>query len=131
MAPTWPVSIKGVVLADHRILLARNDRDEWELPGGRLEYDESPEECVVREIAEETGLRVRAGPVVRTWVFEVVADRQVLVVAYGCTLVRGSDRMRVSGEHTAVEFVPLAQLDRLPLPIGYRLAIGDWAGNYS
>ncbi len=52
----WPVSVKGVVLRGDRVVLCHNDRDEWELPGGRLEDGESPEECVVREIAEELGI---------------------------------------------------------------------------
>jgi hypothetical protein len=46
---TFPVSIKGVVLRAGRVLLLRNDRDVWELPGGRPEVGETPEQCVVRE----------------------------------------------------------------------------------
>lgn len=84
MNPTWPVSAKGVVTSQNRVLLALNDRDEWELPGGRLEIGETPEECVAREIEEETGLRVRVGPVIRNWVFDVIPNRQLLVLAYGC-----------------------------------------------
>jgi ADP-ribose pyrophosphatase YjhB (NUDIX family) len=49
----YPVSVKGVVVRDGRVLLLRNDRAEWELPGGRLEPGETPPQCVVREIAEE------------------------------------------------------------------------------
>ncbi|MEU6701775.1 NUDIX domain-containing protein [Pseudonocardia sp. NPDC046786] len=56
---TFSVSIKGVVLdSRQRVLLVKNERDEWELPGGRIEIGESPEECVAREIAEETCWRV-------------------------------------------------------------------------
>lgn len=31
-------------------------KGEWDLPGGFLEYDETAEECVLREIQEETGM---------------------------------------------------------------------------
>lgn len=37
MNPEYPVSIKGVVVRDGRVLLLKNERDEWELPGGRIE----------------------------------------------------------------------------------------------
>ena len=44
----WPVSIKGVVFVDEKVVLLLNDRAEWELLGGRLERGETPEACVRR-----------------------------------------------------------------------------------
>ena len=49
-----------------RVLIARR-RDEvvlggyWELPGGKLEPGETPEQCAAREFAEELNLRVTVG----------------------------------------------------------------------
>ncbi len=34
---TYPTSIKGVLLLDGRVLLVKNSRDEWELPGRRID----------------------------------------------------------------------------------------------
>ena len=51
----FPVSIKGVLVEAGRVVLLENDRDEWELPGGRLEPGEAPETCLAREFAEEWG----------------------------------------------------------------------------
>lgn len=65
----WPVSIKGVVTASRQVLLVLNERDEWELPGGRLEPVESPEQCVGREIEEETGLTATVDKIVDSWVY--------------------------------------------------------------
>jgi 8-oxo-dGTP pyrophosphatase MutT (NUDIX family) len=42
----FPVSVKGVVVRDGRVLLLRNERDEWELPGGKLDLGEEPADCV-------------------------------------------------------------------------------------
>jgi 8-oxo-dGTP pyrophosphatase MutT (NUDIX family) len=42
----FPVSAKGVVVRDGEVVLLRNERDEWELPGGRLELGEDLERCV-------------------------------------------------------------------------------------
>jgi 8-oxo-dGTP pyrophosphatase MutT (NUDIX family) len=59
-----------VVDPDDRILLVRfsfPDRTVWATPGGGLEVGETPEQAVVREIAEETGLVVDdCGPPVWT-----------------------------------------------------------------
>ena len=43
---------------DARAILLRNERDEWELPGGKLDADESPTDCCAREIHEELALDV-------------------------------------------------------------------------
>lgn len=52
-----------------RVLLGRrrgaHGAGEWSLPGGKLDLWETPTECAVREVKEETGLDVtnlRAGP---------------------------------------------------------------------
>ena len=56
----FPVSIKGVLVEAGRVVLLENERDEWELPGGRLEPGEAPMTCLVREFAEELGAVVVA-----------------------------------------------------------------------
>jgi 8-oxo-dGTP pyrophosphatase MutT (NUDIX family) len=74
--PSWPVSIKGVAIDAHgQVLLLRNERQEWELPGGRPEIgdpaagmrgDDSPEQALERETLEETGWRSRRARSSRT-----------------------------------------------------------------
>ena len=54
-AHAFPVSVKGVAVQGGRVLLLENERNEWELPGGKLELREEPADCVVREIREEAG----------------------------------------------------------------------------
>lgn len=120
----YPVSAKGILVIDDAVLLALNDRDEWELPGGRPEPGETLRAAVERELAEETGLVVTAGICVDTWLYEVVPGREVLIAAYACTLRRGSPTGLVtSPEHRAVAFHPVAGVTRLNLPAGYRDAI--------
>lgn len=51
----------GVVVLDGKLLLVRRGRDPsqgmYALPGGIVEYGERVEDCVVREVREETGIR--------------------------------------------------------------------------
>jgi 8-oxo-dGTP diphosphatase len=70
------------------LLVHRPQYDDWTFPKGKVEPGESDEECAVREVEEETGLRCSPGreleptsytdakgrpKVVRYWVMEVVA----------------------------------------------------------
>jgi len=57
-APKFPVSVKGVIFLNRRVVLLRNGRGEWELPGGRLEAGENPADCLAREIGEELAIEV-------------------------------------------------------------------------
>ena len=50
---------RGIVIDGDRILLSYAAKtNQWMIPGGGLESNESDEECCIREIAEETGIVV-------------------------------------------------------------------------
>ena len=56
-----PESVVAVVFNKEKnrvLLIKRRDVPMWALPGGGIDPEESPEEAVVREVYEETGLRV-------------------------------------------------------------------------
>jgi 8-oxo-dGTP pyrophosphatase MutT (NUDIX family) len=58
-----PVRAAGVLLfRDGRVLLIhRPNRGDWSFPKGKHEAGESDEQCALRELEEEVGLRVRLG----------------------------------------------------------------------
>ena len=50
----------GVVRRESKVLLIhRPGYDDWTFPKGKADGDESDEDCAVREVLEETGLRCR------------------------------------------------------------------------
>jgi 8-oxo-dGTP pyrophosphatase MutT (NUDIX family) len=52
----------GVLVRDGDVLLVHRPKyDDWTFPKGKAEADESDEDCALREVAEETGLRCRLG----------------------------------------------------------------------
>jgi ADP-ribose pyrophosphatase YjhB (NUDIX family) len=71
--PLFQVFAVAVIFdQDKRILLVKSTYNRfhpWGLPGGSLEYGESPEVAVIREIFEETNLRIEIERFmfVKTW----------------------------------------------------------------
>ncbi len=58
---TPKVDVRGAAFVDGRVLLVREISDgQWTLPGGWADVNQSAAECVVREIAEESGFEARA-----------------------------------------------------------------------
>lgn len=125
-APLWPVSVKGVLFIGREVVLLQNERDEWELPGGRLEAGEEPGPCVVREISEELGIDVELGDLLDCWRYPVLPGKEVLIVTFGVQPLSSAD-LRLSHEHKALGCFPVAEIERLPMPEGYRRSIRDWA----
>jgi 8-oxo-dGTP pyrophosphatase MutT (NUDIX family)/cytidylate kinase len=118
----WPVSVKGVIGWDGRVVVLRNRRGEWELPGGRLDAtDASPEGALRREMREELDLDVEIGPLVDTWIYDVEGKR-VLIFAFACAAARPSE-LAHSDEHVEVAELALADLRGEPIPPGYLRSI--------
>ncbi|MFI5778623.1 NUDIX domain-containing protein [Nocardia sp. NPDC051570] len=122
----YSISVKGVVVHDRKVLLLKNERDEWELPGGRIEPTETPEECVAREITEETQWPVTTGPILDSWIYYInEAERHVFIVTYGCYPDTEADPV-LSHEHKEVGLFSEDQIAGLKMPDGYKRSIMTW-----
>ncbi len=85
-------AVKALIVNGQKQLLVIKQQvgeyELWDLPGGRIEYGESPLETLKREIIEEVGLDVAIGNMAGTWWFyrTKTDNAQVVCMTWTCSL---------------------------------------------
>ena len=114
-------------MSGDRLLMVRRGRSpgagKWSIPGGRVEPGETPEQAVVRELMEETGVRgvceglmgslERRGP-----------DHHFVILDYRMRLL-GNDDPVAGDDAVEVAWVPLAEVTQLSLVEGLASFLAD------
>jgi 8-oxo-dGTP diphosphatase len=121
----------GAVVHDTRgrlLLIQRGHQPHqglWSLPGGRIEAGESPEEAVIREVREETGLAVT--PQRPVGQVTIPGDGVVFdVVDIACTLTPARQQPVAGDDAAAVRFADPVTLDELPCTPGLVATLRSW-----
>lgn len=107
--PLHSVSVAGAVIREdgRMLVIKRRDNGNWEPPGGVLELDETPQEGVVREVLEETGVHVEVEQL--TGVYKNMT-RGVVALVFRCKPSGGEERP--TSEATAVEWLTPAEVEK-------------------
>jgi catechol 2,3-dioxygenase-like lactoylglutathione lyase family enzyme len=71
------------------------------------------------------GVVVEVADVIDCWLYEVLPQREVLIVTYGAKR-RDEGELRISDEHRRFGFFTLHEIETLPIPEGYRRSIRAW-----
>ena len=87
------------------LLVHRPRYDDWSLPKGKREAGESEEECAVREVEEETGMRCRHGREVESVVYDDAQGRAKRVRYWEMEFVSGD--FRANEEADAVRWLDI------------------------
>lgn len=108
-----PATAAVVIDSDHRLLLVRRSVEPgkglWCLPGGFMEIGETPEQCVLRELQEETGLSGNIDRFIGIEMSQSPLHESVLVAAYIISDWKGA--MKAGDDAEEARFFPG---DRLP-----------------
>ena len=116
MEKKFYVAVKALVFLNERFLLikrsgkTRGDYYFWEFPGGRLEFGESPENALIREVSEETGLIVTPISPISTWSFLRDENTEVVGVTFLCETNTGI--VNLSNEHDEYVWITYNELKK-------------------
>jgi mutator protein MutT len=116
-------AVGAIILKDDKILLVKRGAEpgigKWSIPGGSMEFGETMEEAVKREVKEETGLDVEVGKLAGVLDLIVKSDKGIqfhyVLIDYFATAVPGEP---VAGTDAAeCCWVPLSEIKNYDLTV--------------
>lgn len=88
--PKVQAAVKAIIAKDNKFLVIKqllNNGHVWELPGGRIEHNSTPEKCLKREVLEETGLVIEIKQLMGAYYFfRQDNNDQIICLTFFCEL---------------------------------------------
>lgn len=107
----------AVIEKDGKILIARRKHAymgyHWEFPGGKLEENESLEECLRREIMEELGIIISVGPLISSRKHVINCQAAIMLYAYEAEYISGEI---ILNDHEEIVWVIPEDLPKYSFP---------------
>ena len=108
--------VAAAIFRDNRVLCVQRPKHtkeykslKWEFPGGKVEFGESREEALVREIREELSVDIEVSEFLMT-VEHTYPDFHLTMHVFGCVLNQGEITLN---EHVALKWLSVDELDQL------------------
>lgn len=130
----------ALVIEDESLLLVEFYTEElglhYVLPGGSVETGESIRETVMREVHEETCVKIEPGQVVFAYEYNPQQDRlprelppPALTLVFSANRIKGKAHLPDAPDpgQTAVRWIPLDELDTIQLSPPIQKQILEWA----
>ena len=109
----FPISVKSILFEDERVLLIKNERDEWDLPGGKIEKNENVTETLLREIKEELNITIDNYNILNAKKYLFRKQEIILIVYY--SKITNDDPIKLSFENFDYNFYSYNELNKLKL----------------
>lgn len=108
----------AIIREGNKFLVAKRPKGKlsagkWEFPGGKIEFSESPEECIIREIEEEFGMSVAAGKLFKVWDYEYPEFGKFRFYSYLYDTRRGTPKLLWHEEMAWMDVASLKKIDLL------------------
>jgi mutator protein MutT len=107
----------AVMRREGKVLIAKRKRAfagyPWEFPGGKLEENETLQECLKRELREELGIEVKVGELVALSKHVLNCQQAISLYAYEVTYLSGDLTLK---DHEEIRWVTIDELDAYSFP---------------
>lgn len=125
MRSGFALALKAVIVNGDRVLLLKRSEKEmkasflykneaWDLPGGSIRFHETCIEGLLREITEETSVKVKVVKPLR--IFDAIKGHvHMTICTYLCIYKEGT--VQLSDEHKAYFWLNLAEAEEMGVPI--------------
>ena len=115
--PEYMSVTAAVIEKDGKVLIARRKRPSlgyyWEFPGGKLENNETLEECLKREIREELDIEIEVGPLVSLNKHVLNCQSAITLYAYRVQYTSGEIKLN---DHEEIKWVSPEDLLKYDFP---------------
>jgi 8-oxo-dGTP diphosphatase len=103
----------ALIRDEGRILIAQRGRSKrfgwkWEFPGGKVRVDETPEDCLRREIKEELNLEIQVEKHFCT-TYHQYPDFNIELIAFWCSILGGTLKL---ADHEQVRWVTVQEMNQ-------------------
>ncbi len=113
----FPISIKAIIIDNNKVLCLKNERNEWDFPGGKINFNEGVEECLKRETKEETNLEINNLKILKPLCLKF-NDVSVFILTYSAEIYCDSSIV-ISHEHSEYNFFSKSEIKNLNIPKEY------------
>ena len=118
LSEKFPISIKAIVIDNNKVLCLKNERNEWDFPGGKINFDEDTEKCLKREVMEETNLDIMNLKILKPFSLKF-NDVPVFILVYSAEISCDSS-ISISHEHSEYNFFSKSEIKNLNMPQSYK-----------
>lgn len=123
LSDKFPISLKAIILDDNRVLCLKNEREEWDLPGGKLVFSEGIEECLKREVLEEVNLEIKNLNILKP--LNLKFNHVPVFVLVFSASISSISPIDISYEHSEYNFFSKSEIIKLNMPQDYKDLIAD------